>query len=113
MGIIIFLIVVSVILTASLFIGAYLAAEAQNDLFLISVASGFIGFFTSIMSIIFIISLFFWKSSEVKIKIINNKYDTNYTVEEMFWADDVIDKIIRTEEEMLDSNNRIELDIKK
>jgi hypothetical protein len=53
----------------------------------------------------------FYVSSEATVKIINAKYGTEYTAKEHFWAGTTIEKIIKTDENLLDSNNKINIDL--
>jgi hypothetical protein len=62
--------------------------------------------------IVFAIMIPGYIGAETKAKIINNQYGTEYTADEVFWAGDTIDKLIRTENDLKDNNQKIELDIK-
>jgi len=62
--------------------------------------------------IVFAIIIPGYKGAETKAKIINNQYGTEYTADEVFWAGGTIDKLIRTENDLKDNNQKIELDIK-
>ena len=68
--------------------------------------------FLGVIICVTLISVPLYITAENKVNIINKKYYTKYTAKEYFWAGDTIDKIIKTDENLLDSNNKINLDIK-
>jgi len=68
--------------------------------------------FAIIWFVVFSIATPSYIGAETKAKIINNQYGTEYTADEVFWAGGTIDKLIRTENNLKDNNQKIELDIK-
>ena len=66
-----------------------------------------------IFMLTFLTMSFTYYSCKYKATIINNQYGTNYTANELFWGGKTIEKIIRTKEDLLDSNNKIQLELNK
>jgi len=66
-----------------------------------------------IVIIIMLIMIPFYYSAKITVKIINQKYHTEYTADQYFWSGSTIDKILKTDENLLDSNNKLNLEIKK
>ena len=64
-----------------------------------------------VLCIIFLIVIPSVIGAGAKAKIINSQYGTEYTAEEIFWASGTIDKILRTENNVQDRNQKIQLDI--
>lgn len=85
--------IVASVLTAVIFIGGILL-YIDNDMSFIGLLLSIVG---GIATFIFIIVLCFygfsWKSSQYKANIINREYGTNYTKEEVFYSEDVIETI--------------------
>jgi hypothetical protein len=50
-------------------------------------------------------------SSKYTIELINKKYHTEYTAEQYFFAGQTIDKFIKTDENLLDNNNKLNINV--
>lgn len=70
-----------------------------------------LGIISSIGSAVLLLILVFWgfeyKASEYKASIINREYGTNYTKQEIFYAEDVIDTIREIDRERLEINGNL------
>lgn len=63
--------------------------------------------FTSFLIVYMVLGLIFcfaFKSSSVKAKIINKEFNTQYSAEEIFWAEDVIDEIKQIKRQRIEAN---------
>ena len=85
--------IVASILSATMLIGGILLL-INDDMSFIGISLSVVG---GLATFCFIIVLCFygfnWKSSQYKANIINREYGTNYTKEEVFYSEDVIETI--------------------
>lgn len=109
MSIIIILIICGVVLTIGLWFVAMKLADYNYDGF--AIALGVINTILDTCIIVGIIMIPIWFTAKYSVEVINKKYHTEYTADEYFWAGDTIDKIIKTDENLLDQNNKLNLTI--
>jgi len=72
----------------------------------ISIILGFIG------AIVFGIGFVSWESAKQKALILNERYDTNYTTKQVFYAESVIDEIRQIERFRSESTINLNIDKK-
>ena len=111
---IIIIIGVTIFLVSAAFLGLGCLLVQKMDNELLGGTIVCIGIFLAATSLVFTPYVHFhYKSAEVKARLINAKYGTNYTAEDLFWAPEMVQKIIiiRTEQGVLDENKRIEVEI--
>ena len=63
--------------------------------------------FTIVYMVLGLIFCFAFKSASVKAKIINKAFATEYSTEEIFWAEDVIDEIKQIKRQRIEANIKI------
>lgn len=80
--------IVGVVLTIVL---GKLAYECDRDLF--AYMAAFSGVVTFVGVVLLFVFGFSWKSAQYRADIINREYKTEYTKEEIFYAEDVIETI--------------------
>jgi hypothetical protein len=52
-----------------------------------------------------------WKSAEMKCRLINERFKTEYTIDQMFWSGDVVDSILRQDSGKIDRAEKILLKV--
>lgn len=102
MGLLIFGIIASIILTAVLAYFGFKDFEWYHILY--QILSVILGFATTVILVFFCILSWGWKSAEYETVIINREYGTSYTREEVFYASDVIDTIRELDRSRIEVN---------
>ena len=93
-------------------LGAYLlkfSAKDYSTLHAMAFVFGMLGCIACLIGLVFgLVFSYGWYSSEHKAKIINREYKTNYTQEEIFYAEDVIETI----REIKRQRNEVKVEVK-
>lgn len=76
----------------------------------------FLGIVMAVILIVWIIAMgnliIRWKHAEVVAQMLNERYRTEYTTEQILWGGDIVEKFIRTDNDLKDTNQKIELALK-